>query len=291
MSIIRIVMSALAAVTFFTVVTTAGCTIVEPGYAGIKVDNLGDNKGVQDYPVRVGRIFYFRPTQDVYKFPTFLMTYRWTADKTEGSSNDDSFTVNSLEGAVMNFDASFSVAFVADSVPKLFSTFRQSPEHITHVFIRSAIQKSFSDAASTMQAVSIFGERKKELQDRALADARIQLAPYGIRLDQLNIVGKIRVDATVEKSINAVLSAGQRAIEAQNKVVQAQAEADQMVKTAQGDSAASVIRAKGQAEANRLLNASLSSNLIQYNQVNKWNGALPTVTGGGTPIIDFRERP
>lgn len=35
-----------------------GCSVVSPGEVGIVVNMAGSNRGVQDYPVRTGYVFY-----------------------------------------------------------------------------------------------------------------------------------------------------------------------------------------------------------------------------------------
>jgi len=96
----------------------------------------------------------------------------------------------------------------------------------------------------------------------------------------------------VEDSINAVIEATQRAIEAQNKVAQSRAEADQRVAEATGIAQSTMIRAKAQADANQLLISSLTPMLIQYEALQKWNGTLPQVTGsGGMPFIQLQQPP
>lgn len=47
------------------------CTRIEPGWVGIKVNQAGTNKGVEDYPMQTGWIFYFPLTTRVYEYPTF----------------------------------------------------------------------------------------------------------------------------------------------------------------------------------------------------------------------------
>jgi len=49
-----------------------------------------------------------------------------------------------------------------------------------------------------------------------------------------------------------------------------------------------VIKAEAQADANQILNASLTTNLIQYEALQKWNGVLPQVTGtGAMPFVQL----
>lgn len=101
------------------------------------------------------------------------------------------------------------------------------------------------------------------------------------------IVGKMKVDEKVEASINATISATQKAIEAQNKVVQSKAEADQKIEEARGEAESISLVAKAKAEANRILTESLSPSLLQYEALQRWDGILPKVTGEVIPFISL----
>ena len=67
-----------------------------------------------------------------------------------------------------------------------------------------------------------------------------------------------------------------------------QAEASSIVEKArqeaQGIADSSIIKAKGEAEANQLLQASLTDTLVKYQTVLKWNGQYPQVVGGNQII-------
>src|SRR6266576_2322276 len=52
------------------------------------------------------------------------------------------------------------------------------------------------------------------------------------------------------------------------------------VAEAEGDAQATLVKAKAQAEANKLLQESLTPLLIQNKAIDKWNGTLPQFTGG-----------
>jgi prohibitin 2 len=78
--------------------------------------------------------------------------------------------------------------------------------------------------------------------------------------------------------LNAKIEATQNAIKAENVLRQTEAEAQQQI-----------TRAKGAAEANRLLTSSISQQLIEWRRLEinekalgKWNGAVPTVFSGAT---------
>ena len=67
----------------------------------------------------------------------------------------------------------------------------------------------------------------------------------------------------------------------------AQGEAESITLRAEADAAATLVRAKTQAEANRLIAESLTSEIIGWQAVNQWNGRYPTVvsSGGGEQLI------
>jgi hypothetical protein len=48
-----------------------------------------------------------------------------------------------------------------------------------------------------------------------------------------------------------------------------------------------LVVARGQTKANDALSRSISSILVQHKSIEKWNGILPQVSGGGIPLIDL----
>ena len=79
----------------------------------------------------------------------------------------------------------------------------------------------------------------------------------------------------------------QKQVALQDKL-KAEQEAEKKKVVADADAYVEIAKAKAEAEANELKNKTISENLIKYEAVQKWNGQLPTVEGGTTPIIDLR---
>src|SRR5262245_21891316 len=77
----------------FGILFLTGCTFIEPGYVGIKVNSFGNQKGVEDFPLQTGRVPYNPFTESIYEFPTFMQNRSWTLDNREG------FTFSTKEGA------------------------------------------------------------------------------------------------------------------------------------------------------------------------------------------------
>ncbi len=251
------------------------CTRVEPGYTGIKVNLHGSERGVSADNIVTGRVYFNPWTTSIYEFPTFVQQFTWTADRSEGSSNDDSITFNSREGVVVNADIFVAYAFEADMVPSIFEEFRQEAEVITQTYVRGQVRDAFSRAASTMPIIQIYGAGKGPLLETVIGDLRTALGPKGFRFDNVSFVGALRVPENVKTSIDRVIQAQNEAAEAEARVVQREFEAQQNVALAQGDYDAAILRAK----ANMELNATLTAQLIQYEQIQmmreKWDGTLP----------------
>lgn len=268
-----------------TSISTTGCfDRVVPGEAGIMVYNWGNDKGLDIEPLAVGGVWYNPFSQSVYKFPVTQQNYTWDIY----GGDDESFIVNSTEGAQLGFDVAVALRFEEEQVPALFARFRRSPTEIINNHVRPLIERQFTERASVMTATDIVGPKKSDLIRAAQDSVKLELQTDGILIDFITITGEIRVDETVQTSINAVLAAAQAGIEARNNIVRANAEATQRIESARGDSASLVISAQGQAEANRLIAQSLTPTLLEYHQVNQWNGQLPEVTGGAVPFINVR---
>ena len=68
----------------------------------------------------------------------------------------------------------------------------------------------------------------------------------------------------------------QNAQRAENEKQQTIAEAQKQIEAARGDSASTIIRARAEAEANRLKQQTLTPLIVQKEFVDRWNGVLPT---------------
>lgn len=278
----------------------ASCKKVEPGYVGIKVKLYGEQKGVQDFTVRTGRVWINPFSEELYKFPTFIQNVVWTRNPTEGSSNDESITFNSKEGAAINADVGVAYSIDGEKVPQLFVDLRKPAKYITDVYVRSQVRDAFSLEASKMAVMDIFGEKKQELLSNVTNYLTEKLSGRGFKFDMVSFVGALRVEKRVTDAINQAIQATQKAIEAENRTREIAAEADQKRVKAQGEADAERLRAQAEAnaiqmvaeakaDANRKLNESLTPMLLKWEATQKWNGIMPRVTGGVLPFIDVSE--
>jgi regulator of protease activity HflC (stomatin/prohibitin superfamily) len=254
----------------------------------IVVNSYGTNKGVDDIPLETGRVWYNPFTEDVYEFPTYIQTRTWTKSVDEGSPVDESITFNSIEGAIVNADVSIAFQFIPEKVPYVFKEFRKDADYITNSYVRSQVRDAISKVASTYKATDIFGSKKQEVMEKVKKDLNEKLNPRGFKFDMISFIGGLRADANVVNSINAVITAAQKSIEAETKVKQIEMEAKQKIAEAEGEAQSKIILAESQAKANELITKSVNDELIMWEAVKKWDGKLPQATGGSTPLINLK---
>jgi regulator of protease activity HflC (stomatin/prohibitin superfamily) len=283
----------------------AGCssvTRVDAGHVGVRVKLAGSSRGVQDMPTVQGWVFFNPLTEQIVQFPTSVQNVVWSQSSTEGAPHDESITFSSKEGASVNADLGVAFHIEAADAPKLYARFRQPDMKIlANTFIRNAVRESVNEVGSTMGVQEIYGAGKNKLIADVQKRVRDVLAPEGMVLDQLTINGALRLPENVVGAINRALEATQNAYQAENRVRQIRAEADQAITSAtgaaeaarqkaKGEADAILIRARAEAQANEIIRLSTTPTVLAYRQIEKWDGRLPTFSGGGAlplPTIDM----
>jgi len=280
---------------------TSGCETIEPGYVGIKVNQWGTDRGVDQYPILVGRVSYNSVSERIYKFPVFLQNYPWTKDPLEGSPHDESINFASKEGLGLNADISIQYAFEQAKIPHLFLEFKADADHIRDGFLHQVVRDELNRVASEIDVMDILGPKKQEMLDKVKSIVVKIAGAKGIRVESLSFLSEIRPhDEKVKTAISNVVQALQQSVQAENQVRQKKAEADQAIETARGSAQSEVLKAeaeakailakaKAQAEANLLQAKSLTPELVQWQAIQKWDGKLPQMTGGGAlPFIQVQ---
>lgn len=155
---------------------------------------------------------------------------------------------------------------------------------------------------SKYTAESLIANREK-LSAEVLVKMQADMAQYGIYVSAISIEN---IDFTdqYEAAIEAKQVATQEKQKAQTEQERMTMEAEQSAKRKkiEADAAAEVqkinadaeayaiaAKAEAEAEANKKLNASITNELISYNQILRWDGKLPTFMGGEStmPILNF----
>lgn len=274
----------IAVALMFGALALTGCDRVEPGHVGIKVNKLGDDKGVGEV-VGVGR-YWTGWNTTVYTFPTFkqMKTY------------DDVFNFQMSDGTTIGYHIGMAYKVNPTKVTTVFQTYRKGVDDITDTDMKQKIADSLNRLASKMTTDKFIDGGKADLLDAALKEMQSEMAPIGIEVISLSYVGKPEYPETVINSINAKVTANQTTLQRTQEVLQREAEAN--MARAQADGAADVKRKEAKAEADATLMkaaaeadaiAKVGEALNRYPQmkelrsIEKWNGQLPTYMTNGTP--------
>ena len=240
------------------------CERIDAGHVGVKVNQYGDDKGVDDVVAVTGMVFYNPITTTVYEFPTFIQHKEY--------KGENSFVVNSKDGSEFSESQIMNYSVQRDKVPTIFSKYRRPLEDIEEGFLKTAVYDAFRLATNKYTADELISNRAVfEIEVRRLLDG--QLLKEGFVINQFT--SNLIYPETFKKSIEAKNNAVQAALRAENEVKTAEAQAKIKVATAEGNAQAMLTSAKAEAESNRLKQATLTPLLLQLEYINKWDGKLP----------------
>ncbi|ECT1022489.1 SPFH domain-containing protein [Salmonella enterica] len=257
-----------------------GCDRVEPGNVGIKVNKLGDDKGVGEV-VGVGR-YWTGWNTELYIFPTFkqMKTY------------EDAFSFQMSDGTTIGYHIGVAYKVDPTKVTTVFQTYRKGVDDITDTDLRQKIADSLNRLASRMSTDKFIDGGKSDLLTSALKEIQDEMGPVGIQVISLSYVGKPEYPPTVIDSINAKVTANQKTLQREQEVKQREAEANMLRAEADGQADAKLTLAEAEAKSIRIRGDALRQNpeVMQLEAINKWNGTLPQymTSGANTPFIQVK---
>ncbi|BAZ21184.1 band 7 protein like [Kalymmatonema gypsitolerans NIES-4073] len=160
-------------------------------------------------------------------------------------------------------------------VNKVYQRIRDQ-EQIINAIILPAITEVIKAATPKKTAEQILKERA-DLKAEIDNSIKLRLATYGLYTDDVSLVNV---------SFSPEFAA---AIEAKQIAEQQAKQADYVALKAAKDAEAEVNRAKGQAEAQKLLRQNLTPQILQQQAIQKWDGHFPQVMGGSSalPLINI----
>ncbi|MGL5195444.1 MAG: prohibitin family protein [Chroococcales cyanobacterium] len=147
---------------------------------------------------------------------------------------------------------------------------------IVNLIISPAVSEVVKAATAKNNAEEII-TRRRELKEEIDRDIRERLSSYGVLVDDISLVN---IEFSPEFA---------KAIEAKQIAEQEARRASFIAQKAEQEAFADINRAKGQAEAQRLLRENLTPSILQKEAIEKWNGQFPMVMGGNgaLPFINI----
>lgn len=264
------------------VASLAACTKVPAGNVGVKFDLYGGNKGVTGEVVGPGK-YWLGMNEEMYLFPTFSQNVTWV----RAQGGDESITFQDKEGTQINADVGISFSIAPDKADTIFQKYRKGIDEIADIYIRNMVRDALNAETSKMGVEDIFGLKKEDLMIAVTRRVKDQVGSIGINVEKIYWVGPMRLPESITAAINAKIAATQKAQQRENELQTAKAQAEIDREKARGEADAVIIAAEAQAKANKLMAESITPNLIQYHNAQRWDGKLPQVTGAGAPFISL----
>lgn len=221
-----------------------------------------------------------------------------TMDNREQKVN---FTLQAFSKDIQQVDVQGSINYNIDKQTAM-NLYRDVGVEYANILIQPRIQEDVKIVIAKYTAENLIENRQKAA-DAIQELIREELAPKGVNVISLAVenidftdVFEAAVEAkqvaTQEKQ-RAQTEQERQTMEEQQKAerarIAAQAEADVKKIEADAEAYAMQVKAEAEAEANKKLNASITDQLISYNQILQWDGKLPTFMGGEStmPILNF----
>lgn len=265
------------------VVLTA-CSKVPAGNVGVKFDLYGGDKGVTSEVVGPGK-YWLGWNEEMYLFPTFSQNYVWTQSNDTTSPTDESITFQDREGTQINADIGITYAVAGDKADTVFQKYRKGVDEITDTYLRNMVRDALNSETSKLDVSEIYGPGKEELMERVTKRVRDQVEPIGLVVEKIYWIGAMRLPPAITAAINGKIEATQKAQQRENELQTAKAQAEIEREKARGEADALLIAAKAEADSNKLRQASLTRELIDYTYAQRWDGKLPYSTGGTVPLL------
>lgn len=277
---LRVVTALLAA----AVLCTSCITTVHTGYTGI-VTRFNQ---VQDYTFEAGLHF---------KSP-FV-----TVIEMDNREQRDQFQMEAFSSDIQEVLVTGSINYSIDKSTAM-RLYKEVGTSYETVLIAPRAQEVLKANFSKYTAEGLISHRQ-QLSSEIYDALRDDLAPHGINIISVSVENIDFTEAftnaveakqvATQEAQRARTQQDQQTMEAQQAAerqkIAAEAAAEVVRIQAEADAYAVQIRAEAEAEANKKIAESLTPDLIEYTEVQTWNGELPQIVGseGALPILDLRE--
>ena len=268
---IRMVLAAALAIA-----AASSCTTVDSASVGIRFRKWSSNENLRGGVEGTCRGWvWFNPiTESIFQSPTFIQRVTYAP-----------FTVNPKDAAIFSMTPTLAYQIDEAKAADIFIKYRKPVRELEMGYIKTCIFEAYRTCANNYTSDELMANRAKfEAEVRARLDESMNQEGFIVR----EFTTKIDPPASLTAAINAKNEAVQNALKAENKVKEAEAEAKIEIAKAEGVAKALKIKGDGEAYYNKVVSASLNKLLVEQYAIEKWDGKLPTYSGGdAVPFISL----
>lgn len=263
------------AILLLVIVLITSMTIIPTGYTGVKT-SFGQ---VQEETIPSGRLIFTVP---------FVESIHKVNNKQQDKTVEAQVWGEALDKTpVYAADITVTYQIMPERSVWIYANVSDTKNLVTDSLVASAVKSAMVELGP------------EEVTNRAKIEPLVQEKlntsleqKYG---EETVYINKVTInDMDFEDAYNEAIQqrsiAQQQEIENAAAIAKAEAEKRVAITNAEAEAEKATITAEAQAEANRKIAESLSDELIEYQKIQKWDGKLPTVTGGNSLVsIDTEE--
>ena len=240
---------------------------IDAGNKGLKVNLVGNQRGVSSYQYKTGWVVYNTWTEQILEFPTYQQHIEY----------DDQIVI--LKGGFSaTIKPTFNYSLKENAIGDMFVNLRKPITDIEQFWLKNAIVGAVNDEANKWEVDSIFNHRQA-------FEAAI-VVECNKRLSKWFNVSQLRTNITppeaLQESIIAKTKSIQQAQASEQQALAAIADGKRKIAVARADSAEQVINASAAAKVIKLKQNELTPMYIEYIKAQAWDGKLPTTMAGSS---------
>lgn len=240
---------------------------IDAGNKGLKINLVGNQRGVASYQYKTGWVMYNTWTEQVLEFPIFQQHIEY-----------DDQSVILKGGFSATIKPTFNYSLRENAIGDMFVNLRRPISDVEQGWLKNAIIGAVNDVSNTWEVDSIFNHRQA-------FEAAI-VGECNLRLSKWFNVSQLRTNITppeaLQESIISKTKAIQQAEASRQQAIAAKADGERKVAVARADSAEQVINAAAAAKVIKLKQQELTPMYIEYIKAQAWDGKLPTTIAGGS---------
>jgi regulator of protease activity HflC (stomatin/prohibitin superfamily) len=253
---------------------------ISQGHVGVVFNKA--KGGVQEHPLDEGFTFV-SPLSKITEYPVSLETVKYK------------FSLPTADTKTIDIPLSFDYHNEIAKTPYIYREWRgQKPEALEDGYLRRNILSIASEVVSKYTILELNANRGK-IQAEILKEFSKKVGKKGFIVSGVNL-GTPVYDEQTKQAIQQVVNKQQELkameldkakakLEAEKKKIEAEGNAQKKLVEAKATADATKIEANAQAEANKKIQSTLSKEVLQKMQIEKWNGVNSThILGNGTGV-------
>lgn len=273
---------ALLIVLVIGLLTTITCIKKVPvGYDAI-VYNM--NKGVTGEVLTQGWSIV-APTKKIMLFSISNDQLLLTKDSRENSKDDESFKVATSDNASIAISFQMTYRFKEDTLVDTYKAYRMDGDGIINNRVKTVLKSTISEVTTSRSLMELYSGNRAEINTEITEylDKKFE-KQYGLVVIDASIID-VHPDKQLQQAIDNRVKAQQKADQAKAEQETAKVEAATEKIKAQNDADIEVMKAKAEAESNKIISNSITDELIRMKEAEARYKHGWIEVQGGEPVV------